>query len=411
MIQDIQNLLTTYYAWLKDKTELHQLDQWVEITTPYLDRHNDYVQIYVKKTKGGFLLTDDGYTIDDLQQSGCKLDNRKRQAFLKMTLNGFGVKQDGKALQVHASAENFAARKHNLVQAMLAVNDMFYLAVPVVTSLFYEDVVAWFDANDIRHIPKVKFTGTTGYDHLFRENRFSGADRIGDENRLVLAFDTRLRDGGRELFHGRLGQMRHLAARRVRFCTTANPVFREYECPDNGAPHDQPRSTWIATLKAWPHRAFMIGAALEQDNGMAGDARVSLDLRFHPSPDQVFNVGYRRFPETTRSRYEVEEIVDETAEVVHASFYRDLGPHLSVFGSANRALRESLFSSVYFGVEYRSCCWRLRFIGRRYLTDENGPPEQQSEVMLQWELRGLGSSAFRPEQSGVHTIPGYRNHF
>ena len=167
MIQDIQNLLTTYYDWLKDKTELNQLDQWVEITTPYLDRHNDYVQIYVKKTNGGFLLTDDGYIIDDLQQSGCKLDSRKRQALLKMTLNGFGVKQEGKSLQIHASAENFASRKHSLVQAMLAVNDMFYLAVPVVTSLFYEDVVTWLDANDIRHTPKVKFTGTTGYDHLF----------------------------------------------------------------------------------------------------------------------------------------------------------------------------------------------------------------------------------------------------
>ena len=31
----------------------------------------------------------------------------------------------------------------SLLQAMLAVNDMFYLAVPMVASLFYEDVVAW----------------------------------------------------------------------------------------------------------------------------------------------------------------------------------------------------------------------------------------------------------------------------
>ena len=73
---------------------------------------------------------------DDLQQSGCKLDSRKRQALLKMTLNGFGVKQDGKALQVHASVENFASRKHNLVQAMLAVNNMFYLRefTPILTT-------------------------------------------------------------------------------------------------------------------------------------------------------------------------------------------------------------------------------------------------------------------------------------
>ncbi len=34
-------------------------------------------------------------------------------------------------------------------------------------SLFYEDVVAWLDGNDVRYTPKVKFTGKTGYDHLF----------------------------------------------------------------------------------------------------------------------------------------------------------------------------------------------------------------------------------------------------
>ena len=33
--------------WLKDKTTLREVDgEWVEITTPYLDRHNDALQIY-----------------------------------------------------------------------------------------------------------------------------------------------------------------------------------------------------------------------------------------------------------------------------------------------------------------------------------------------------------------------------
>ncbi|MDX2206158.1 MAG: DUF1829 domain-containing protein [Gemmatimonadales bacterium] len=167
MIQDIQNLLDSYHSWLKDKTALRRIDQWVEITTPYLDRHNDYVQIYAKRANGGFILTDDGHTIEDLEQTGCKLESSKRQDLLRMTLNGFGVQMDGKALQVHVSPDNFAIRKHNLVQAMLAVNDMFYLSVPMVTSLFYEDVVAWLDLLDVRYTPKVKFTGKTGYDHLF----------------------------------------------------------------------------------------------------------------------------------------------------------------------------------------------------------------------------------------------------
>jgi hypothetical protein len=167
MIQDIQNLLDAYHVWLRDKTALREIGPWVEITTPYLDRHNDYVQIYAKRANGGFILTDDGHTIEDLEQSGCKLESRKRQDLLTLTLNGFGVQKDGKALQVHASPENFALRKHNLVQAMLAVNDMFYLAVPMVASLFYEDVVAWLDVHEVRYTPKVKFTGKTGYDHLF----------------------------------------------------------------------------------------------------------------------------------------------------------------------------------------------------------------------------------------------------
>jgi hypothetical protein len=167
MIKEIQRLLDAYHAWLKDRTALRQIDHWIEITTPYLDRHNDYIQIYAKPSNGGFILTDDGYTIEDLEHSGCKLESRKRQDLLKLTLNGFGVQTDGKALQVHASPDNFALRKHNLIQAMLAVNDMFYLAVPMVASLFYEDVVAWLDVHGIRYTPKVNFVGKTGYDHLF----------------------------------------------------------------------------------------------------------------------------------------------------------------------------------------------------------------------------------------------------
>ena len=167
MIQNIQQLLDEHHDWSESKASLPQTDQWVEITTSYLDRHSDYVQIYAQRANGGFVLTDDGYTIDDLEQTGCKLEGPKRQDLLRMTLNGFGVRMDGKALQVHTSPDDFALRKHSLVQTMLAVNDMFYLTVPMVASLFYEDVVTWLDAHEIRYTPRVKFTGKTGYDHVF----------------------------------------------------------------------------------------------------------------------------------------------------------------------------------------------------------------------------------------------------
>jgi hypothetical protein len=167
MLSDIQELLDRYNAWLKESNNLLEVGEWVEITTPYLDRHNDQLQIYAKRDNGHLVLSDDGYTIRDLESSGCTLATPKRQELLKMTLNGFGVALNQAELMVTATSHNFPLRKHNLIQAMLAVNDMFYLAEPVVKSLFYEDVVAWLDASDVRYTSKIKFTGVSGYDHLF----------------------------------------------------------------------------------------------------------------------------------------------------------------------------------------------------------------------------------------------------
>ncbi len=167
MIDEIKKLMDDYTSWLRDKTKLREVNDWVEITTPYLDRHNDYMQIYAQRKNGGFVLTDDGYTIDDLKLSGCELESKKRRELLALTLNGFGVKLEEDRLLVHASPENFAVRKHNLMQAMLAVNDLFYLAGPVVVSLFLEDVATWLNVHDIRYTPRVKFTGKSGYDYLF----------------------------------------------------------------------------------------------------------------------------------------------------------------------------------------------------------------------------------------------------
>src|SRR5205823_5187515 len=50
---------------------------------------------------------------------------------------------------------------------MLAVNDMFMTSKRNVTSFFIEDVQAFFEANRIRYMPRVEFTGKSGYIHHF----------------------------------------------------------------------------------------------------------------------------------------------------------------------------------------------------------------------------------------------------
>lgn len=169
MIDSIQALIEDYRKWLREETTLRAVDDYVEITTPYLDRHNDCLQILARRQGDRFLLTDDSYIVEDLEMSGCQLDTPRRESLLRTTLNGFGVhkNEDTQALEVVASKEDFALQKHNLVQAMLAVNDLFYLASSTVLSLFNEDVAAWLDLSRIRYTPSVKLSGASGFDHRF----------------------------------------------------------------------------------------------------------------------------------------------------------------------------------------------------------------------------------------------------
>ena len=92
---------------------------------------------------------------------------------------------------MQASPEDFSLRKHNLLQAMLAVNDLFYLASPAVAALFYEDVVAWLDLCGIRYTPNVKFSGKSGYDHRFD---FVIPKSVGHPERVLRAINRPSRD-------------------------------------------------------------------------------------------------------------------------------------------------------------------------------------------------------------------------
>lgn len=172
MLTETQKLIDNYFQWLKDRTILRKVagdEDCVRIVTPHLDRHNDCIQFYARHVKGGLLLTDDGETIEDLKLCGCKLDSSKRKQLLEQTLASLGVdlEKETEELTVHATEANFPLKKHSLLQAMLAVNDLFYLAQPHVESLFFEDVVTWLNLSDVRYTPKVKFTGKSGYDHMF----------------------------------------------------------------------------------------------------------------------------------------------------------------------------------------------------------------------------------------------------
>jgi hypothetical protein len=69
-VLDCYQLVETYAHWLKEKVKVKKIGDICELTTPFVDRHNDYLQLYIKATPSGLLLTDDGYIIRDLEISG-----------------------------------------------------------------------------------------------------------------------------------------------------------------------------------------------------------------------------------------------------------------------------------------------------------------------------------------------------
>ena len=169
MTEEIQALLDQYWEWLRDKTTLRRMNGWVEITTPYLDRHNDRLQIYAMRRGSGYVLADGGYVLDDLEQSGCKIDGGRREALLTMTLNGFGVQRSGESAPGQCIEKQLrASEAQSRAGPCLPSTTCSTWRSPWSLTSFYEDVANWLDVSNVRYTPNVKFTGASGYDHLFQ---------------------------------------------------------------------------------------------------------------------------------------------------------------------------------------------------------------------------------------------------
>lgn len=158
-------MVEEYVSWLRRGLEVEVVNGVCELTTPFIDRHNDHLQISAQRIGDQIVLTDDGYILADLEASGLQLNTPKRREVLQTILNGVGVQERDGRLVSEASERTLGQRTHALVQAMISVNDMFVMAQPRVASFFWEDVRLFLDEHDIRFSPRVKLTGRSGFDH------------------------------------------------------------------------------------------------------------------------------------------------------------------------------------------------------------------------------------------------------
>jgi hypothetical protein len=169
LVQDFDKYINSYLDWIKTNIFLSQVnDEVIKITSPFVDRHNDCIEIYAVRDDNGYILTDDGYTISDLELCGIKFDTGRRKEALDETLAGFGIKRsDSDALYCNCGLGSFPSRKHDLIQSILAVNDLYRLSKTSVVSYFYQDVEDFLRSQNVRYIDNINIQGLSGLNTHF----------------------------------------------------------------------------------------------------------------------------------------------------------------------------------------------------------------------------------------------------
>lgn len=67
-ILDSIKLKEKYINWLEEEITVNKIGEYLEITSPFFDRYNDYLHVYAKLEKDDeIILTDDAYIIENLQ--------------------------------------------------------------------------------------------------------------------------------------------------------------------------------------------------------------------------------------------------------------------------------------------------------------------------------------------------------
>lgn len=126
--QECRTMVEQYLGWLRQELLAQPVDHGCELTTPFLDRHRDQLQIYATRQNGCVILSDAGYAVSELRTAGIEIENTPGKAAIETLLKGFGVALRNRELVVEASPENIGEQMNSLVQAMLSLDDLSRLA-------------------------------------------------------------------------------------------------------------------------------------------------------------------------------------------------------------------------------------------------------------------------------------------
>ena len=119
------------------------------------------------------------------------------------------------------------------------------------------------------------------FQNLYRENRFTGLDRVADANQLSLALTSRLleRDSGTEFLRASFGQIYYFRDRNVTL--------------PGDAPDTRGTSEFIAEVAATTRGGLSARTTLQWDPDDDRTEKAAIALRYQPSERAVINASYR----------------------------------------------------------------------------------------------------------------------
>ncbi|EKS40653.1 DUF1828 domain-containing protein [Staphylococcus epidermidis] len=170
---DANKLKKEYLEWYNQELEFSNLsNNVVRIDSPFKDNTLDNLIIYAlyDQTRDLITLTDDGYTIFGLENNGIFINkSKKRKKIFEEHLSAYGVKYNDITHEIYVKAnfKTFNKSKHNLLQCLIFVNDMYILSKPKVQNIFSEDVANKLDEHNISYGRDLPIVGTSGVVHSF----------------------------------------------------------------------------------------------------------------------------------------------------------------------------------------------------------------------------------------------------
>jgi LPS-assembly protein len=223
------------------------------------------------------------------------------------------------------------------------------------------------------------------FGQLFRDNRYSGADRIDDGHQITLALSSRLLDAqtGQDYVRASLGEIFYLNDPKV---TLPNvPILSDSS------------SSTVAELSAQLSRYWSASGSVRWNRQDENLEYSVWRLRYKRDQAHLFNVAYRFRQSTGLEQTDI------------SGYWPLASPRWRVIGRWNYSLRDRKDIELFAGVEYESCCWAMRGIVRRYLTNIDG--DHLNGIFFQIELKGLGGLGRKAEALLETTIPGFEDRF